>query len=183
MTPTFSEYVKQGLAEGLTRAAAERRARDQIFEEAEDARPHMEELRTPGPLAPVENLWPPKPKADRQAGDSRRPHDDRPSAAVVATPFTSVDELWVQLQRAWEVKDADGGGRVELVDVLEEINDLLDRGVITTEQFRGLLTRGKEWHGITMAAEKPKQRPRVGGAGRAGANLNVPGASGRGSGR
>lgn len=33
---------------------------------------------------------------------------------------------------------------LQLVDVLEEINDLLDRGVITAEQFRGLLARGNQ---------------------------------------
>eukprot|EP00966_Prymnesium_polylepis_P182532 4228835-Prymnesium_polylepis.1 len=86
--PSFAEFVAQGLASGLTRAEAERQARDALFEQSE--------------------------KDDEKEG-----------------AFPSVDALWAHLVAAWNKRN-DG---VELADVLEEINSLLERGVISQEQF------------------------------------------------
>ena len=116
----FQGLVEQGLKKGLSASAAEQWARDRLYGGLEDEEPD-DGLRALDRFASMED-------------DSVRlaPED--------APQFASVDELWASLQRAWEQRDKG----VELVDVLEEVNDLLDRGVISAEQFRDLLVRAEE---------------------------------------
>ena len=56
--------------------------------------------------------------------------------AASTTHYESFDELWATLQRGWERRE-----KVQLVDVLDEINELLERGVIDMSQFEELLQR------------------------------------------
>ena len=81
-----------------------------------------------------------RPKAEARARDLL--YGDPPAAAPASAPeaFASVDELWTFLQATWESRSTGA----ELVDVLESINDLLDRGVISQEQFREVMQRTKE---------------------------------------
>lgn len=117
MSGGFQRLVEQGLSNGLSATAAEQWARDKLYGGLEDDEPD-----------------------DGLAALNRFAQmDDAPPAASV-DGFASVDELWANLQRAWEQRDKG----VELVDVLEEVNDLLDRGVISAEQFRDLLVRAEE---------------------------------------
>ena len=59
-------------------------------------------------------------------------YGDATEGGAAATP----EQLWTQLQRTWEKRDG-----MELVDVLEEINAMLDRGLINGDQFGELLAR------------------------------------------
>ena len=61
------------------------------------------------------------------------------SSISAPRPFASIDELWSRLRAAW----AQRSEGVELADVLEEINALLDQGLISAEEFRVLLGRGR----------------------------------------
>ena len=114
MAPSrFQRLVRAGLDQGLSRAEAERRARDDLF-------------------------------GDIMNPDSSSPRDDTPAVAqapplpaseearsfLPAGVNKSVDELWQELQRAWRSREEG----VELVDVLEEINDLLEKGLVTQEE-------------------------------------------------
>eukprot|EP00964_Phaeocystis_antarctica_P139161 scaffold103867_cov72-Phaeocystis_antarctica.AAC.1 len=96
-----------------------------------------------------------RPKAEARARDLL--YGDPPAAAPASAPeaFASVDELWTFLQATWESRSTGA----ELVDVLESINDLLDRGVISQEQFREVMQRTKEQQKEpnVLLTEKQKQ--------------------------
>ena len=74
-------------------------------------------------------------------------HELWPAASTDA--HANVDALWEELRSAWESR---GQGGIELVDALEAINDLLDRGVIQPEQFREMLVRARAHAGALAAA-------------------------------
>ena len=121
MAQSFASLVSEGRELGLSRAEAEARARDILFGDDE------------GPA--------PRPAA---AGDdaAAREHDisvSEPGSAdaLAGAGFASLDELWSQIQKSWESR----GRGVELLTVLEEINELLDRGIISAEQFQELMLR------------------------------------------
>ncbi|KAL3914227.1 MAG: hypothetical protein SGPRY_007695 [Prymnesium sp.] len=102
----FNQVVGAGLARGLTRAAAEQRARDICFGDGE-----------------------------RVEEDASEPVAGEKGVQV----FSSVEELWGGLQQAWERR----GQGVELTEVLEHINQLLERGIISGDDFVELLARSK----------------------------------------
>ena len=116
----FDRLTREGLAMGLDRAGAEKRARDILFDDAvsdggleENARDSHESSRK----------------------NSRRASKDFGDA------FASAEELWSKLQTTWESRGQQG---VELVDVLEEMNEMLERGVITADQFETLMARARD---------------------------------------
>ena len=116
----FDRLSREGLAMGLDRAGAEKRARDILFDDAvsdggleENARDSHESSRK----------------------NSRRASKDFGDA------FASAEELWSKLQTTWESRGQQG---VELVDVLEEMNEMLERGVITADQFETLMARARD---------------------------------------
>ena len=100
---------------GLDRAGAEKRARDILFDDAV----------SDGGLE--ENA--------RDSHESSRKNSRRASKDF-GDAFASAEELWSKLPTTWESRGQQG---VELVDVLEEMNEMLERGVITADQFE---TRG-----------------------------------------
>ena len=83
-----------------------------------------------------------------------------PSTSLEETGFKSIDELWAQLQKTWESRGKKG---VELLQVLEEINEWLDRGVITSEQFQELLVR-TQTSGLRTGAPESQQKNVQGGS-------------------
>ena len=101
-----------------------------------------------------------RPKAEARARDmlygDPEPATAEPATAEPAAAFRSVDELWQSLQATWESRSTG----TELVDALETINDLLDRGVISQDQFGELMARTST---ETLAAG---QRKAVAAAGR-----------------
>ena len=81
-------------------------------------------------------------------------HDAVPvDAASQPMSVASLEELWAQLQRTWERRCE----QVELVDVLEELNGLLDRGVINGDELGDLLARGHAYV-PTIAGRAAKRR-------------------------
>ena len=95
-----------------------------------------------------------RPKAEARARDLF--YGDPPPQALAPEAFASDDELWTFLQATWESRSTGA----ELVDVLESINDLLDRGVISQEQFREVMRRTKEQQKepTLLLTEKQKQQ-------------------------
>ena len=89
-----------------------------------------------------------------QATRLREPPPSVPEA------FASVDELWAHLQATWESRSTG----TELVDVLESINELLDRGVISQEQFREVMRRTREQQKeptlVLTEKQKRQQQPK-----------------------
>ena len=87
--------------------------------------------------------------------DKPVPIDDGPAESAADAGWLAtgvhkgVDALWSELQQAWKQRDSGG---VELVDVLEEINELLERGLVTAEEFETLLQRANK----PGALPKPK---------------------------
>ena len=110
---SFGSLVQKGLRKGLSRAEAEAEARDILFGDPSVAKPQP-------PLPPQ-----PQP-VQTEAGSA---------TALAEAGFGSLDELWASLQQAWDKR----GRGVELIEVLDEINSLLDRGVISVEQFQELM--------------------------------------------
>ena len=103
-------------------------------------------------------------------------------AASSGVAHTDVDALWNELRSAWESR---GQGGIELVDALEAINDLLDRGVIQPEQFREMLVRARAHANPVVPAARTKSRVIKGGgtaAGRAGRGRGAGGGGGGGGG-
>lgn len=102
-------------------------------------------------------------------------------AASSGVAHTDVDALWNELRSAWESR---GQGGIELVDALEAINDLLDRGVIQPEQFREMLVRARAHANPVVPAARTKSRASKGGgtaAGRAGRGRGAAGGGGGGA--
>ena len=126
----FAELTARFTAEGMSKMAAEAKARDIIY------------------------------------GDGEEPSDPAPAQISEPESFTSVEELWAQLQSTWANREKEG---VELVDVLEQINDLLDRGVITSEQFEELLVRSQQ---AGLQSGRGRGRGRGGSGGRGGGRSN-----------
>ena len=106
-------------------------------------------------------------------------HELWPAASTDA--HANVDALWEELRSAWESR---GQGGIELVDALEAINDLLDRGVIQPEQFREMLVRARAHANPVVPAARTKSRASKGGgtaAGRAGRGRGAAGGGGGGA--
>ena len=116
----FSALVERGLAKGMSRAAAERAARDDLFDEDEP------------PELLASNQMSLREFVDAADGGTQTPEWLEPGL------HKGVDELWSELQRAWEQR---ASGDMELADILEEINELLEGGIISSEQFLELLQR------------------------------------------
>ena len=97
-----------------------------------------------------------RPKAEARARDLFYGDPPPQAPAVAPEAFASDDELWTFLQATWESRSTGA----ELVDVLESINDLLDRGVISQEQFREVMRRTKEQQKepTLLLTEKQKQQ-------------------------
>ncbi|KAL1526600.1 hypothetical protein AB1Y20_015305 [Prymnesium parvum] len=145
---SFTAVVASGLADGLSRAEAEARARNVCFTDSAAVEgSEWEEA------APVES-----------------------SGGVEKLTFANVDDLWSRLQAAWERR----GEGAELTDVLDEINQLLERGVISAEQFAELMLRSRpaapmrpvappppsvapsaRRHSAARASDAPSSRPRA----------------------
>ena len=81
-----------------------------------------------------------RPKAEARARDLLYGDPPPQAPAPAAEAFTSIDELWKFLQATWESRS----NGAELVDVLECINDLLERGVISQELFGEVMRRTTE---------------------------------------
>ena len=78
-------------------------------------------------------------------------------AASSSVGYADVDALWEELRSAWESR---GQGGIELVDALEAINDLLDRGIIQPEQFREMLVKADAMTpGQALVSASPPRRP------------------------
>ena len=108
-------------------------------------------------------------------------HELWPSTST-GVAHADVDALWDELRSAWESR---GQGGIELVDALEAINDLLDRGVIQPEQFREMLVRARAHANPVVPAARTKSRVIKGGgtaAGRAGRGRGAGGGGGGGGG-
>ena len=102
-------------------------------------------------------------------------------ASSTDVAHADVDALWEELRFAWESR---GQGGIELVDALEAINDLLDRGVIQPEQFREMLVRARAHANPVVPAARTKSRASKGGgtaAGRAGRGRGAAGGGGGGA--
>ena len=107
-------------------------------------------------------------------------HELWPSTST-GVAHADVDALWDELRSAWESR---GQGGIELVDALEAINDLLDRGVIQPEQFREMLVRARAHANPVVPAARTKSRASKGGgtaAGRAGRGRGAAGGGGGGA--
>ena len=139
----FNELVALGLTEGLTRAEAEARAREICYGEgAPEDQSFLNDV--------DEALW----RSCGGLSPKSRGGLTPPSGSGLAAGFSSVEELWSNLQAAWGQR----GRGVELTDILEEINELLDRGVISGEQFAELLSRSHA-NSLAQPAAKKKLSP------------------------
>ena len=101
-------------------------------------------------------------------------HELWPAAST--SGYADVDALWEELRSAWESR---GQGGIELVDALEAINDLLDRGIIQPEQFREMLVKARAHAGAPAPAPAARTTAKI-RSGKGGGT--VAGRAGRGAG-